>query len=261
MKKLFIYIVLIGIFASCTKTGQQGPQGPTGATGPTGPGGPSLTNTITGYVFLYDAYGDLIHTGDSTAYALLYNTATGAKVDSINANSAGQYTIPNVLTGTYNLVAQCPGYAINKTTQNLVLSGGTETLDLKFSAIPASYATTEYDSIGASNVYVKGTIAAPSSHGTVILVYIGTTSSVSASVPSSYSFVAGTGVAANATRYSITLPLTTLYNYFSSGNTAYVAVYGAATGYTNGDYIDYATGNTVYTAVSAASRSGSFIVP
>ena len=95
MKKLSILLsssLLIGgifLLNSCSKTG---PTGPTGQTGATGPAGPVLNNTVTGYVFLYDAYGDPVTTGLSTAYALLYNTSNGALVDSITANSSGQYT-------------------------------------------------------------------------------------------------------------------------------------------------------------------------
>jgi hypothetical protein len=246
------------LLASCTKTG---PQGESGANGATGPAGPGLTNTLTGYVFLYDAYGDPVANIDSTVSILLYNTTTGGKIDSVNANHAGVYT-STVQTGTYNLVGECPGYGINKTNQNVVFTGGTRTYDLKFSAIPPLYAATGYDSIGTNYVYVKGTVVAPNSRSTTIIAYIGATSAVNASVPGSYSFVTVSTIAANATKYSILVPLTTIYDYFQSGASAYVSVYGAANNYTYGDYTDYASGNVVYTPVSSTSvNAGSFIVP
>ncbi len=262
MKKLSGYLLIAGIlaFTSCTKTGQQGPAGANGSNGATGPAGPTLTNTITGYVFLYDAYGDRVNTGDSTAYALLYNTANGAKVDSINANSAGLFT-GTVQTGTYNIVAKCPGYG-NSVTQDVVFSGGTRTNDITFAAIPPLYAASGRDSIGAANVYIKGTLIAPNTRVTTLLVYVGTTSSVNATVPGSYSFVVAGNIAANATTYIIPLPLTTLDAFFSAGATAYVAIYGAAVNYTFGDYTDYASRNIVYTPISATSLNpGSFIMP
>jgi len=263
MKKIsvFLSVLLVGVvflLASCTKTG---PQGPTGANGPTGPAGPVLTNTVTGYVFLYDAYGDPVDTGYSKAYALVYNTTTATVVDTAYASISGIYT-GTVQTGTYNLVGECPGYGVNKTDQNVVFTGGTRTYDLKFAAIPKLYAATGYDSIGANNVFVKGTVSAANSRVTTLLVYVGTTSLVSASLPSSYSFVVSSTIAANATKYSVTIPLSTLDNYFAAGTTAYVAVYGAANNYTYGDYTDYASGNVVYTPVSTTSlNSVSFLVP
>jgi len=263
MKKISIFLsaFLVGmvvLFASCTKTG---PQGPTGANGPTGPAGPVLPNTLTGYVFLYDAYGDPVDSGYSKAYAVLYNTTTATVVDTERANSSGIYT-GTVLTGTYNLVGECPGYGVNKTDQNVVFTGGTRTYDLKFSAIPILYAATGYDSIGANNVFIKGTVTAANSRVTTLLVYVGSTSPVSAAIPGSYSFVVSSTIAANATKYSVAIPLTSLDNYFTAGATAYIAIYGAANNYTYGDYTDYASGNVVYTPVSANSlNSVSFIVP
>ena len=137
MKKRSVYLLISGIFAfvSCTKTGQQGPTGATGANGATGPAGPTLTNTVTGYVFLYDAYGDPVANLDSTVSVLLYNTTTGSEVDSVNANHAGIYST-TAQTGTYNLVGKCPGYGMFKTNQGIVFTGGTRTYDLKFAAIP-----------------------------------------------------------------------------------------------------------------------------
>ena len=262
MKKLSIlissfFVIGIFVFDSCSKTGDAGPTGQTGATGPAGP---VLNNTVTGYVFLYDAYGDPVTTGLSTAYALLYNTSTGALVDSITANAAGQYT-GNIQTGTYNLVGKCPGYGISE-TQNIVFTGGTRNYDIKFAAIPILYVATGYDSIGTNNVYIKGTVTTPNPRVTTLLVYVGTTSSVNASIPSSYSFVVAGTIATNNTRFSIALPLSTISDYFAAGSNAYIAIYGAANNYTYGDYTDYASGNLVYTPISVTSfNPGSFIVP
>lgn len=247
------------MFVSCTKTGPTGPAGQNGATGATGPAGPVLNNYVTGYLFLYDAYGDPVNTGFSSAYVLIYNTSTGARVDSATVSATGQY-IDSLPTGTYNLVCKCPGYGMS-VTQDIVFTGGTRTYDIKLAAIPSLYVATGYDSIGTNNVYIKGTVTAANPRITTILVYVGTTSSVNASVPGSYSFVVAGNIAANGVKYNIALPLSTLSDYFSAGSYAYVAIYGAANNYTYGDYTDYASGNVVYTSVSTTSFNPASFMP
>jgi hypothetical protein len=252
------YSILFGVgimvlVNSCSKqgpAGATGAQGATGATGAQGPSGPVLTGTITGYVILHDEYGDNVQTGLNSVFVHLYNAASNAEVDSVYANSSGQYTIPNVQTGIYSMITTYSGYG-EAVHQNEEFNGGTLTVDNRLSQIPLFNVTTAMDSIRKKNntVYIFGTITANTRFRTFI-VFAGMTNSASSS-PSTYSFITVGNVPADSTNYTVTIPVPTFYGHgFMSGTQAYFAVYGAATNYTDGDYTDFASGNLVYTAIS-----------
>lgn len=152
MKKLSILIstiIVAGmlVFVSCTKTGPQGPSGANGATGPI------IYGTISGNVIMANQYGVAVTNDYTGGYILLKNSTTNATIDSVIANSSGQYAIGNVPTGTYNMECIYAGYGMNL-HQNVEVNGNLQ-LDNKIAAIPnfnvnysASTPVTPIDSIG-----------------------------------------------------------------------------------------------------------------
>jgi len=253
VKALLSLLAFAGIvytISSCSKTGATGATGSAGAQGVPGAPGPVLTGTINGYVLLNDEYGNPVTSGLSSAWVLLFNSADNSKVDSVNADSTGKFTMSNIKTGNYTMIAMSIGYG-SAYHQNLEFNGGTLTVDNKLSAIPNFNVTNASDSIRhkTNQVYIYGNIPLDSRQRT-LLIFVGNTASTSAS-PSTYVFAATQAVPADSSRYTITIPLGTIYgNGFASGNTAYFAIYGAANNYTNGDYTDFASGRLVYTPIT-----------
>lgn len=257
MKKLSIVCVslLLGgivVFDSCTKTGPQGPAGPDG---PTGPGGPSLSGTLTGHIDLYDEYGGQQYGNASAAKAYLYNATGTTVLDSTNADSAGIYTINNISTGDYTMLFTAPGYGYLERIPFQFVGGGTVYSDAKLSQIPDFFVSSvNADSINhiTSNIIINCTLSSSSAKARELLVFIGSTSSVSSN-PAIYLSVFPVTVGLNTTTVVIKIPLTEVYNsILVSGSVPYFAIYGATNGYNeSSEYEDVNSGKIIYTALNA----------
>lgn len=265
MKKVSILfasltIALLFVFVSCTKTG---PQGPTGANGPAGPAGPVLTGTLTGHIDLYDEYGGEQYGNATAAKVYLYNASGTTILDSTNADSAGIYTINNISTGIYTMLFTDPGYGSLMRIPFQFVGGGTVYSDAKISQIPDFFVSAvNADSINhtTSNIIINCTLSSSSTKARELLVFIGSTASVSSN-PATYLSVFPVSIGLNTTTVVIKIPLTEIYNsILTSGSMPYFAIYGATNGYnTTSEYEDISSGKTIYTALNpnvAASNPG-----
>jgi hypothetical protein len=244
-------IIIAGaiLITSCSKTG---PAGANGANGSQGPAGPVLTGTITGYVLLTNIYGDPVTTNLTAATIHLYNSTTNVEVDSVNANSAGEYTIPNVQTGNYNMICEYPGYG-NAYHISLNYVGGTLTEDNKLAQIPVFTVTSAGDSVHLKNdnLYFYGKLTADPGGARTLLVFVGSSPNTNSS-PANYVYTFAMNIQSDSADFKTNFALPGIYtNGFQSGNTVYFAIYPAANNYGNGSYTDPVTGRVVYTAIAA----------
>ena len=239
------------LFNGCTKTGPQGPQGTQGNAGP------SLTGSITGHFILYDQYGSVQSVSKAGASVVLYN-ANNQVLDSINPDTAGLYTINNVSTGIYTLAFSDTNYGQELHQDLEFTGGGTLNVDGKMSVIPNFNITgITADSVNhtAQVIIISCTVTSDTRQRT-LLTFVGTTASVSSN-PANYLVAVPQNIKANQTTVTIVIPLGTLYSAgFSSGSTAYFAIYGAAGNYNNSSsYEDYVTTRTIYNAITATGYS------
>ena len=252
MKKVYLF-VLAGVLlaTACTKTGPQGPAGATGSAGPV------LTGTISGHVILYDTYGSVIGASKAGARVVLYNS-NNTVVDSLNADSTGFYSIPNVSTGIYMLAFRDTNFG-QELHQNLEFTGGgTLNVDGKMSRIPTFNITSvNADSVNHTlqTVVINCSITSYPRQRT-LLVFIGATGYTS-SLPSTYLMTVAQNVAAGKSAVTINIPLGALYSAgFNSGATAWFAIYGAASNYNgSSSYEDYNTTRNIYNAITTVPYS------
>jgi hypothetical protein len=257
MKKLqVLFLIFSGalIFNACTKTG---PTGPAGANGSQGNPGPVLTGTITGHVILLDQYGSILGESKAGSRIILYNSAM-AVVDSLNADSAGVYTISNVSTGIYTLAFRDTNFG-QELHENLEFTGGgTLNVDGRMSRVPNFNITiVNADSVNhaTQNVVINCSVTANTRQRT-FLIFVGNTA-VTSSNPANYLFTFNQNLAANKIVITFNIPLGALYSAgLTSGSTAYFAIYGAASAYnSSSSYEDFNTTRNIYNAITTTSYS------
>src|SRR5579871_1994205 len=95
-KAVFLSLsVIILISVSCTK---QGPAGPAG------PAGPSLTGAISGFVTLYDQYGEVMSNDSGVIVTVVGKNISAA------TNASGRYILTGLSTGSYDITYTKAGY-------------------------------------------------------------------------------------------------------------------------------------------------------
>jgi hypothetical protein len=116
---LVLIIVFGSIFLSCTKTatGLVGPAGPQGLTGANGADTP---NAITGFVNLYDQYGNKV----SSFAGLNVSTKTHDSLVSTVTDSIGNFRLSGLIIGTYDLLFK--GNSYDSIMVHVDNSGGNE---------------------------------------------------------------------------------------------------------------------------------------
>ncbi len=240
-----IAVALIAFTTSCSKNG---------STGPAGPAGPSYTGAISGHVALYDQYGSRVLTGLNTAQLQLDGAAA------ISPDATGYYYYGNIKTGGHNIVATAAGYASTR-TNNFQFLSDTLNRDIKLSAIPnfSPASVVSYSNVGSSGDSVIVNFA-PDTRVREMILFVNTNSTVNGQ-PGNYLVVYPKAIPANATKVTISIPASDLYDAgITSGTTIYLAAYGYVV--TDGSaYEDITTGKIVYNAVSASPVTATATAP
>jgi len=96
---------IIGLFSACTKKAD-GITGPTGPQGPAGANAADTPNAITGFVNLIDQYGN---TEPSFAGLTLSVKTTDGVVSAVT-DSIGNFRLPGLIIGNYNLLFKKTGF-------------------------------------------------------------------------------------------------------------------------------------------------------
>jgi hypothetical protein len=236
---------------SCSK--ETGPAGATGATGPQGAQGPAYTGVFTGFINLYDQYGNKVTTNLSTVKVTIDGTTISTKTD-----ATGKYTISNLSTGNYTLTFTDTTnvYAPSK-LQEVQLVSGTVEHDVKLSAIP-NFTLTSFsarDTTIASTNFIKLTVTPTSTdpQARTVAAYFNSTSSVTSSPESSLG-VYTVNIKANAATGTLLIYQSDFMNLgINSGSTVYFMAYPAASNFaSSSDYEDYNNGRYYFNAVSAS---------
>ena len=265
MKKVFIKIsalsIALAVATSCTKTGPAGPSGGTG------PAGPSLTGSMQGTVFLYDASGaKQLPTGAVSlqgAAVTITNNSTGVTTTEATTG-AGSYSFGNLTTGTYSITVSLTGYGSVIAQGVQFAGGGTANRNFALSVVPTTTVTsavavdTSY-AVGAGNVaenYVKVRGYVPvSTSGSTVIVYVSIPGITSTSgMAGNFSSYYTATIAPGATSFRINIPTASLYDLgFVTGNTVYLAAYIIGGNTSASSYTDWTTGQTVFTALSSTA--------
>jgi len=242
------FIIAAGFIAlttSCSKNG---------STGPVGPAGPSYTGAISGHVDLYDQYGSRVLTGLNTAQLQLDGAAA------ISPDASGYYYYGNIKTGVHNIAVSAAGYASTR-TNNFQFLSDTLNRDIKLSAIPnfSPASIVSYSTTGAQGDSVIINFA-PDTRVREMILFVNTNSTVNGQ-PGNYLVVYPKAIAANATKATVLIPASDLYDAgITSGTTIYLAAYGYVVTDASA-YEDIPSGKIVYNAVSASPVTATATTP
>jgi hypothetical protein len=246
-------LLCAGTITSCIKTG------PIGLTGPQGAAGLAYIGAIAGYVSLFDQYGnptDVGLNGINISLDSLNNPISGA-----GTAANGYYILPNVYTGSYLISAQSssttPAYGYNQVSLQYLSDTLIKNISMSAQAdfAPTALAVATSTTLGVDSLYIT---IAPDTQVRNVIVFAGSSSTVSST---NYVYAFPVNINANTTAATAVVPAVTLYNLgLASGSTVYFAVYGEPVE-DKSIYFNQYTGQNVYTALSAASVSGSGLVP
>ncbi len=253
--KTFMAICAAGclIMMSCSKSG------PTGATGPSGgngPAGPALTGTVTGYVDLYDQYGDLLSPGNGVKITI----PTMASVNDTTIVD-GMYTIPGLSTGVYEIDFSKTNYGSTKINSFGFTGGGTQYIAAHMQmtqppifTLATTSALTATSNTVSSQVAMAVTMAATDTKMRKVAVFYSNAATVS-STPGNYMGWSAITIPANTTTANMNLSSSATFypSGLSSGTTAYFIVYPISYNTGASTYPDPATGKTVFNNLNTAS--------
>ena len=224
-------------------------------TGPMGPAGPILTGNVSGFVALYDQFGNR-----------LYNNLTNSKIiisgrtDTSSTDSTGKFNLNNITTGSYNIVVSKPGFgSVNKMFS---FSGGNNFLgDTRLAAIPSFTIFSASASSVGTTVTITGNLSASNSFNTQAVIFVGKASNTSAN-PSTYLLSSIVTIAAGSTSFTAKFNTDQLYSAgIASGQTAYISAYAICNVQSASSYEDQTTGQTIYTAISPTFATTNISVP
>ncbi len=236
--RLFVFLLLTGCAASCTKKGDTGPAGPAG---PSGTSSTSGVGEIYGHVSLYDQYGSRLYTGLNNVKLTLKNG------NYTSADVTGYYTFPALASEGYTVSASATSYGATQFTMNVL--GDTVYKDVKLSAIPGFQVLTfkAYHNTGSPNDSLILTFNSDTRVRNC-LVLVSSQNTVS-NLPGNYILAYTKAIPAWATQVMMQIPVSDLNgaNIFFGQE-----VYYAAYSYVVNDasvYEDQATGRNAYNAV------------
>jgi len=247
--------VFFAIGLSSCKKGDTGAQGTTGATGPAGP---SLSGNLAGYVQLFDQYGGQFKVNLDSVMV----TIDGVN-DTTYTDSTGRYQFNNLSTGIYNMTFSKSGYGGVKPAAMQFTGGGTlYHANVNLSAIPNFNVVGMRDSVNTTNALITDSVAATDTRVRSVVLYVGSSSSVS---PTSYLslYTKNIGVTANSYTTTFNIPISDFNDLgFASGQRVYFITYGVNANFNNSSsYEDFTTGRTIFTALSAVADTSSIVLP
>jgi|GEM_PF-1779383 len=244
-------------FYSCREIG---PLGPAGAAGSKGANGPSFKGAVAGFITLFDQYGKPIDVGLS-GITISIDSLEKPKT-SVVTNNLGYYIFPNVYTGYYSMLVQNPSTTPVYGNSFGYFSFVADTLFRNMSmSMQANFSPSEIVAhtnikLSVDSLYI--TLANADTQTRQVIVFVGNSSTVS---NSSYLYAFNVSVPVNKTLVYAVIQASTLYNLgFTSGSTAYYAVYGEPES-DKSVYTNVFTGQNVYTALSTTSLTASTLVP
>ncbi len=254
MKTNILFALAIStLIVACTKT--------TGPAGPQGPAGSQPNGTLDGIITLYNEYGDKQPYSQCTSVRVTLYNSSGSRVDSVNCDASGHYSITNVPAGDYSEYIRDTGYGQSYRSPFQFTGGGSIATDISLSHIPDFTFTVSGDSLKKTAtdtvVVIYGTIA-PASQPRNIAVFVGSSPTVSFT-PGNYSGAYAVTVNANATTFSSSIAINSIYQSgLSTGSLAYFTVYAAAYDYANqSEYTDLTTGQQLYNALGTSASAPS----
>ena len=218
-----------------------------------------VTGSITGFVRLLDQYGNSIYTNLSGATVTLDGTSF-----TTTTNVDGKFTFTNVPAGTYSITVTKTGYGTEKLPW-VSLNGGVNPAyvgSIKLSKIPDFNVASVSASASGTSIVISGTVNGSTTYKRTVGIFIGTTSTVSASTANYIAFE-NDAVAAGSNIFSATINAQQLTNMgFVSGNTVYVAVYSINADNGNASTItDITNGRKQYTAIGTTFMVANVVMP
>jgi len=244
---IFLAVTVLTLVIGCNGT--------TGPAGPTGPSGPSFTGNTSGLITITDTDGTQL------------TNRSGVKVwaegqnDTVFTSASGQWQINGLTTGTYTIDYVLSGFGSSKTQNFQFVGGSTTYLGNIFMSQNPNFTVSLNTTPGSGNGYVNimGSVSgfAPSgqTNGRNILMFVGTSSSVS-SQPSQNLGVLDAYCWYDSTTFTDKV-LNSTFNGFGIGygSTVYIIAYAASAPLANCTrYVDVTTGRFFYTSLGAASN-------
>jgi Carboxypeptidase regulatory-like domain len=222
------------------------------------PSAPVVTGTITGFVRLFDPYGNGVYTNLANTLVSIDGTST-----TTNTDAFGKFTFTNLPAGTYALTATKAGYGTDKLPWVSLVGGTTPAYvgSIKLSQIPTFNANAIAVSNTAGTLTVGGTVNGATTYKRTVGLFIGNTASVSSN-PANYIAFQSDNIAAAANAYSFTLTPAFLAGLgIPSGSIVYFIAYSINLDNANSSaYTDLITGRKVYTALGSAPTTVASIV-
>jgi hypothetical protein len=214
---------------------------------------------MSGFAILVNADGSQPSKRDSVMVTI---DSTSFKT---TTDSAGEWTISGIETGTYNITFSRNGYSSNKLVQLQFTGGGMKDVGTVYLCQAPSFSVKGLSQLGhvrtdSTTVHLEiklsdSTVSGPYLPYRVFL-FLGSDTSVSSN-PAHYqavlSFTMSFQNGVDSTTIKLT-PSTFAANGYDAGNKVFVAAYTANAGTNNSSYLDPSTGRVYYTNLSA-SRS------
>lgn len=173
-------------------------------------------------------------------------------------DSAGRWSIPNLLSRSYNINILYPGFGLVRLLSYQYV-GGTDVYFGSYALYekPHYYIAALSDTVNGSFVYIQGTLSDSGNYQRTVVVFM----SADSTGPGYTNFLIGiiTGIAPGQKDFSMYFVPEELHGWgFPSHSVAYLAAY-TFVGLTS--YPDTATGGRIYTSLSDISARGRLAVP
>jgi len=254
-KNIFVLLVLLGSFYGCTKKAD-GIVGPTGPAGANGADGKNKASAITGYVNLFDQYGE----PDSSNAGVNISAQSGDSVVSAVSDNTGKFVLPNLPIGSYDLHFKKNGFDSLKVY--VVHSGGdedkfigivrlNESLTTNITSEPFSFTNSVFpnDTNFVLQVYINFS-GPPATRFTRrdFNLYFSRSVSVGSHAYDVAVTTIGSSETDNSNQYAISEYLGNFGSqgfHYAKGDTVYVKTYAVPVGSTWTSWFDYATNQNI----------------
>ena len=173
-------------------------------------------------------------------------------------DSTGKWTLSNIQTGTYEIDISKNTYGSTKRINQQFVGGGTVYIGNDYLSEVPNFTVVSITGtlLTSGKLRVQGVLSYTSqqSFGRNVLLFIGTTSSVSSN-PATYLGVVNAYAFYDSTTFTVDIPNTTFNGFgIPSNSTAYIIAYpSSATAAGSSRYTDLATGRFFYTSLGSPS--------